>query len=62
VSALRRYDPLTMRPVLIFEEPRTPVPLPGFSLRGHAVVGRSGRYDSHAAEQRAYKARKAAKA
>ncbi len=46
MSALRRYDPLTMRPVLNppdgRDDPRTAVPLPGYSLRGHAVVGRSG--------------------
>ena len=39
MSARRVYDPETLHPVLIDEGPSVAVPLRGYSLRGHAVVG-----------------------
>lgn len=65
MSARRLYDPATMRPVLIppdgRDDPRTAVPLRGYSLRqieARMDLVPEERRAQLAAQQRAYRARK----
>lgn len=65
MSAIRTYDWATKKPRLVDEGASVAVPHRGYSLRGTAVLGRSGGShhdpDRQAEYQREHVARKAAK-